>query len=156
MIEINNLTINPIDENFLKKVAKIVLKGEGKGESDLSIALIGPGKMRKLNKRYLGKNRVTDILAFGENSKWGPAEGWKGGGRVGVQIPNSKFRGIGEIVICLREVKKNAKRFGQSFEKELARVLIHGILHLLGYNHEKDEKEAKKMEEKEKYYLSRI
>jgi rRNA maturation RNase YbeY len=135
MIEINNLTTNPIDENFLKKVAKIILEWEGKGKSDLSIALIGPGKMRKLNKRYLGKNRVTDVLAFGENSK---------------------FRGIGEIVICLREVKKNAKRFGQSFEKELARVLIHGILHLLGYNHEKNEKEAEKMEEKEKYYLSLI
>jgi rRNA maturation RNase YbeY len=142
MIEINNLTTNPIDENFLKKVAKIVLEKEGKSRSDLSIVLIGPGKMRKLNKSYLGRNRVTDILAFGENSKF--------------QIPNSKFRGIGEIVICLREVKKNAKKFKSSFEKELARVLIHGILHLLGYNHEKNEKEAKKMEEKEKYYLSLI
>jgi len=137
MIEINNLTTNPIDENFLKKVAKIILEGEGKGKSDLSIALIGPGKMRKLNKRYLGKNRITDVLAFGESQKL-------------------EELGLGEIVICLREVKKNAKRFGQSFEKELARVLIHGILHLLGYNHEKNEKEAEKMEEKEKYYLSLI
>jgi probable rRNA maturation factor len=151
MIEINNLTTNPIDEDFLKKIAKFVLEGEpafakataGQGKRlDLSIALIGPGKMRKLNKRYLGKNRVTDILAFGENSKF--------------QIPNSKFRGIGEIVICLREVRKNAKKFKSSFEKELARVLIHGILHLLGYDHEKNEKEAEKMEEKEKYYLSLI
>ena len=142
MIEINNLTTNPIYEEFLKKIAKIVLEGEGKGKSDLSIALIGPGKMRGLNKRYLGKNRVTDVLAFGENSKF--------------QIPNSKFRGIGEIVICLREVKKNAKKFKLSFEKELARVLIHGILHLLGYDHEKDEKEAEKMREKENYYLSQV
>ena len=142
MIEINNLTSNPIDENFLKKVAKIVLEKEGKSRSDLSIALIGPGKMRKLNKSYLGRNRVTDILAFGENSKF--------------QIPNFKFRGIGEIVICLREVKKNAKKFKSSFEKDLARVLIHGILHLLGFDHEKNEKEAEKMEEKEKYYLSLI
>jgi rRNA maturation RNase YbeY len=144
MIEVNNLTTNPIDENFLKKAAKIVLEGEGKGKSDLSIALIGPGKMRGLNKKYLGKNRVTDILAFGESQK-------------------SKFKsqklgelGLGEIVICLREVKKNAKKFKLSFEKELARVLIHGILHLVGYDHEKNEKEAEKMEEKEKYYLKLI
>jgi rRNA maturation RNase YbeY len=142
MIEINNLTTNPVDENFLKKIAKIVLDGEGKGKSDLSVAIIGPGKMRGLNKRYLGRNRVTDVLAFGENSKF--------------QIPNSKSRGIGEIVICLSEVKKNAKKFKSSFEKELARVLIHGILHLLGYDHKKNEKEAEKMEEKEKYYLSLI
>jgi rRNA maturation RNase YbeY len=92
----------------------------------------------------LGRNRVTDVLAFGQNQK--------------SKIKNQKLEelGLGEIVTCLREVKKNAKRSGQSFEKELARVLIHGILHLLGYNHEKNEKEAEKMEEKEKYYLSLI
>jgi len=63
---------------------------------------------------------------------------------------------LGEIVICLREVKKNARRFNSTFKKELVRVLIHGILHLLGYDHEKLEKEAEKMEEKENYYLSQI
>ena len=143
MIEISNLTTNLVEEEFLKKIAKIVLEGEGKSKSDLSIALIGPGKMRKLNKRYLGKNRATDILAFGETS------------RYKVKDVRYKIRDLGEIVICLREVKKNAKKFKSSFEKELARVLIHGILHLVGYDHEKNEKEAQKMEEKEKYYLSK-
>ena len=141
MIEINNLTTNPIDEDFLEKIAKFVLEGEGKGESDLSIALIGPGKMRKLNKRYLGKNRATDVLAFGQTS------------RYKVKDVKYKTQDLGEIVICLREVRKNAKRFKSSFEKELTRVLILGILHLVGYDHEKNEKKAKKMEEKEKYYL---
>lgn len=130
MIEINNLTSNLIEEEFLKKVAKIVLEREKK-EGEISLALVGPGRMRKLNKKYRGKNRVTDVLAFPGN-------------------------GLGEIVICLREVKKNAKRFGSTFEKELAKVLIHGILHLLGYDHEKSEKEAKEMEEKENQYLKLI
>jgi len=143
MIEISNLTTNLVEEEFLKKIAKIVLEGEGKSKSDLSIALIGPGKMRKLNKRYLGKNRATDILAFGETS------------RYKVKDVRYKIRDLGEIVICLREVKKNAKKFKSSFEKELTKVLIHGILHLVGYDHEKNEKEAQKMEEKEKYYLSK-
>jgi len=120
MIEINNLTTVSIDEEFLKKVAEKVLEGE-KAKGELSIALVGQGRIRELNKKYRGKNRVTDVLAFPSN-------------------------GLGEIVICLREVKKNAKRFGSSFEKELATCLIHGILHLLGYDHEK-------MEEKQKYYL---
>ena len=138
MIEINNLTTSRVDEDFLKKTAKMVLEGEHppKGrvpeEANLSIALVGQGRMRELNKKYLGKNRATDVLAFGDND------------------------GLGEIVICLREVKKNARRFNSTFKKELVRVLIHGILHLLGYDHEKLEKEAEKMEEKENYYLSQI
>jgi len=130
MIEINNLTTNPIDEEFLKRVAKKVLEGENEKKDNLSIVLVGQGRMRELNKKYRKKNKVTDVLTFGD--------------------------GLNEIVICLREVKKNAKGFKSSFEKELARVLIHGILHLLGYNHERSEMRAKKMEEKQNYYLSRI
>jgi len=130
MIEVNNLTANPINEEFLKGVAKKVLERENEAENNLSIALVGQGRIRELNKKYRKKNKVTDVLTFGE--------------------------GLNEIVICLREVKKNAKGFKSTFKKELARVLIHGILHLLGYNHEKDTKEAEKMEEKQNYYLSRI
>ena len=130
MIEVNNLTANPINEEFLKAVAKKVLERENEAENNLSIALVGQGRIRELNKKYRKKNKVTDVLTFGE--------------------------GLNEIVICLREVKKNAKGFKSTFKKELARVLIHGILHLLGYNHEKDTKEAEKMEEKQNYYLSRI
>jgi len=133
MIEINNLTTVQVDEEFLKRVAKKVLEGENKEKADLSIALVGQGRMRTLNKKYLGKNRVTDVLAF-------PA----------------KELGLGETVICLREVKKNAKRFGERFEKELARVFIHGILHLLGYDHERNKAAARKMEEKQEYYLSQV
>jgi len=120
MIEVNNLTTSQVDEEFLKKVAEIVLGGEKKKNAELSIALIGQGRIRELNKRYKGKNRVTDVLAF----------------------PDKEI-GLGEVVICLREVKKNAKKFSSTFEKELAQVLIHGILHLLGYGHEKPSTRAK-------------
>ena len=130
MIEINNLTTNPVDEEFLKRIVKKVLEGENKEEAGLSIALVGQGRIRELNKKYRGKNRATDVLAF-------PGDG------------------LGEIVICLREVKKNAKRYRSNSEKELARVLIHGILHLLGYDHEKSEQAAEKMREKEGYYFVR-
>lgn len=145
MIEINNLTTNPIDEEFLKKVCQKVLKGEREENRDLSIALVGQGRIRELNKRYRGKNRVTDVLAFPESKVL--LEKF----RVG---PAQKIKGLGEIVICLREVKKNARGFSSSFEKETARVLIHGILHLLGYNHEKSEEAGKKMKKKEEHYLN--
>ncbi|PIQ06215.1 MAG: rRNA maturation RNase YbeY [Candidatus Nealsonbacteria bacterium CG18_big_fil_WC_8_21_14_2_50_37_10] len=141
MIEVNNLTTVVIDEDFLKKTAKIVTDGEKKKAIELSIALVRQGRIRELNKRYRGKNRVTDVLSF-------------------------SYDGSGDIVICLGEVKKNAKRFGTTFKKELAICLIHGILHLLGYDHEKEAKEveetkassspfaaARVMEEKQNYYL---
>ena len=137
MIEINNLTTNLVDEEFLKKIAKKVLEGEHPllkrvlGGAGLSIVLVGQGRIKELNKRYRGKNRVTDVLSF-------------------------RYGDSGEIVICLQEIKKNAKKFKSVFEKELAKVLIHGVLHLLGYDHEKGEKEARKMEEKQKYYLKKF
>ena len=131
MIEINNLTNTVVDEDFLKKTAKIVTDGEKKKAIELSIALVRQGRIRELNKRYRGKNRVTDVLSF-------------------------SYDGSGDIVICLGEVKKNARRFGTTFEKELSKVLIHGILHLLDYDHEKNEKEAEKMRKKEEYYLSQL
>lgn len=146
MIEINNLTTVSVDEEFLKKIIDKVLAGESE-KGDLSIVFVGPGRMKKINKSYLGRNRTTDVLSFPESKiklkqfKIGPLE---------------KSESLGEIVICLREVKKNAKRYKVDFKTELARILIHGLLHLLGYDHEKSEKEAQKMETKQNHYLSLI
>lgn len=123
MIEINNLTTVSVDKEFLKRVAKKVLKSENRKEIDLSIVFVGEARMRKLNKKYRGKNKVTDVLSFGQ--------------------------GLNEIVVCLREIKKNAKIYDSTFKKELARVLIHAILHLSGYNH-------KEMQDKEEYYAKAI
>jgi len=148
MIEINNLTAVSVNQSFLKKIAKAVLEKEKiKKEVELSIALVGPARIKQINKIYRRKNRITDVLSFPESKT--QLEKFK-------IEPLQKSQSLGEIVICLREVKKNAKRYKSDFETELARVLIHGTLHLLGYNHEKSEKEAKKMEEKQNYYLSQL
>lgn len=131
MIEINNLTtLSGVDKKFLKGVAKTVLKGENTKEAGLSVVLVSSGRIKKLNKKYRGKNKTTDVLAFGG--------------------------GLNEIVICPSEVKKNAKKYNIEFKKELARVLIHGILHLSGYEHEVSEKKAREMERKQEFYLSQI
>jgi len=142
MIEINNLTTSSVDKDFFKKTAQKVLKNESALPFTLSIVLVGSVRIKKLNKKYRKKNRVTDVLAFGQEQKF-PA------------LPKRELE-LGEIVICLQEVKKNAKRFNSTFKKELTRVLIHGILHLLGYDHEKSKREAKEMEGKEEYYLSKV
>jgi probable rRNA maturation factor len=126
MIEINNLTDRLIDKKSLKKAAQKILNKE-KRELDLSIVLVGPLRIKELNKRYRKKNKATDVLSF-------------------------LYDNSGEIIICPSEVKKNVKRLNSSFKKEMARVLIHGVLHLLGYDHQK----GKKMVKKEELYLSEI
>lgn len=145
MVEINNLTTVEVNEVLIKKTVEAVLNGEGADvNSNVSIAFVGPGRMRKLNKTYRKKNRVTDVLSFE-------------GSRVGFQKfkigPTQKMEGIGEIVVCLREVTKNTERENSNFETELKRVIVHGVLHLLGYDHECSEAEAEKMREKEEQYI---
>ena len=130
MIEVNNLTTSVVEEDFLKGVAKNVLKGENRETAEISIALFGEGRNKSLNKKHRKKNRVTDVLSFSNDQG-------------------------GEVAICLKQVRKNAKQFGVSFEKELAKVLIHGILHIFGFDHQKKE-EAGKMEKKEKEYLNKL
>ncbi len=148
MIEINNLTANSVDENSVKKIIEQVLQGEGiKDETELSIAFVGQGRIREVNKRYRGKNRATDVLSFPESKVL--MEKFKIG-------PTEKIPGLGEMIICLREVKKNANKIELAFEKELAKVVIHGVLHLLGYDHEKSEQEEIEMQKKENYYLSQV
>lgn len=147
IIEINNLTTNFVDERFLKEAAQKVLEEETKKRAELSIALVGQVRIKALNREYRGKNQVTDVLAFPESKVL--FEKFK-------VSPLQKTSALGEVIICLREVKKNARGYGLTFEKELTRVLIHGILHLLGENHEKSEKMAQKMEEKENHYLNLI
>ena len=131
MIEIHNVTQRSIDESFLKKVAERVLKEEKSKESGLSIAIVGSRRSRQLNLQYRGKDKPANVLSF----------------------PESEF-GLGEVVICPEQVKKDAKEYGMIFERALAWMLIHGILHLLDYDHEKSEPLAKRMEKRESDYLS--
>lgn len=145
MLKINNLTSNDLDQEFLKEVAQTVLEGENR-QGEISLALVGESRIRKLNKRYRGKNKVTDVLAFPEQEV--KIEKFKIG-------PKEETKGLGEVVICLKRVKKNARRNDTEVKKELTLVLIHGILHLLGYAHREDE-EAQQMEQKQQQYLDKI
>lgn len=125
MIEINNLTSFAVDKKFFIGVAKKVLKGENKGIENISIAFVDKKEIKKLNKKYRGKNEPTDVLSFNLNER----------------------NYLGEVVICPEIAKGNIR---------MAKVLIHGILHLLGYDHERTRKEKKLMEEKEEYYFNNL
>jgi rRNA maturation RNase YbeY len=132
MIEINNLTNFAVDKKVFSTVAKKVLLGENRGTETLSLAFIGKREMQKINKKYRGKNKPTDVLSFGN-------------------VPCSMFHvpseGLGEIIICPEVVKEK--------KEEMLEVFVHGILHLCEYDHEKSKKQAEEMEAREKTYLAK-
>lgn len=141
MIEIQNL--NPkfkrINKKFLIEIAELVLKKEKVKKSlELSIAIVDRESMKKLNNQYRKKNQSTDVLSFGSIE----------------DFYSEKEFAFPEIIICPEEVESNAEESGIAFKKELAKVLIHGILHLQGFDHEKGIEEEKKMFEKQDKYLS--
>jgi len=108
----------------IKLLGKL-LAGAGKllkisKESEITILLVGDGKIRKLNKEYRHKDKVTDVLSFSQQ------EG------LALQ-PASRSAYLGDIIISYPQVKRQAKKFGLSPQKELAFLIIHGLLHLLGY-----------------------
>jgi probable rRNA maturation factor len=99
--------------------------------AELSIMFVGDKKMSELNALYRGVDKSTDVLAFPQISeKWG-------------------VRILGDIVISVPRAESQAKMYGWGFHDEVSRLLIHGTLHLLGYDHEKTVYKAGKMRKKE-------
>jgi probable rRNA maturation factor len=140
MIEIQNLSpkFKRIDKKLLIEVAEFVLKKEKtRKDVEISVALIGSEEIHKLNKMYRKKDRPTDVLSFGS------IEGF---------YSKDDFI-LPEIIICPEEVAKGAEEDKIPFKKELIKVLIHGMLHLLGFDHEKDEEQKRQMFSKQDEYL---
>jgi probable rRNA maturation factor len=118
-----------------------VARKEKRTVGDIHYIFCSDAFLLKLNKDYLSHDTLTDIITFDYSE--GP--------------PSSKLRRVkkkisGEIYISIPRVKENAKKFGVSFEDELHRVMIHGVLHLCGYG-DKSAKAKKEMREKEEKYL---
>ena len=141
---LNNLTTDKkYNQNFFDKIldtALVVPRLEVQPPNvGVSVNLVGAGRMKALNKKYRDKNRVTDVLSFPLNKK---------------EDFSMKLKGdtieLGDIFICLPIAKKIAKKEKISIEKELARLTVHGFLHLLGYDHERrdDKGEMFKLENK--------
>jgi probable rRNA maturation factor len=124
-----------------------VLKGELREVfenrcAEISIVLVGAQKIRRINKEYRKIDSATDVLSFG-NDNMAAGKG---------ALPQI----LGELVICPQVVKSDARQAGTAAKREMAWVVIHGILHLLGYDHETGETGAKAMREKEEFYLSKL
>ncbi|MGI6341197.1 MAG: rRNA maturation RNase YbeY [Minisyncoccales bacterium] len=124
MIEVNNLTLKKIDLNRVRSIILETLRLEKRvDDKEVSVAIVNSYEIEKINSKYRNINQPTDVLSF------------EGGDDI-----------LGEIIICPDEVQKN----GENFDDELKRVLIHGTLHLLNYDHEKDQ--GTMIEKQEKYF----
>ena len=110
MIEINNKTRSKININLIKNVTEKFLDYY-KINKDVSIAFVGDIVIRKLNKNYRGKDKITDILSF-----------------------DGEAEDLGEIVIDYAQIKRQSQKYSKSVQDELIFILVHGLLHLIGYD----------------------
>jgi probable rRNA maturation factor len=149
---------HPVDTIRWIKLAEAVLAEEGiRGETEVSILFVDENAIADLNNRFLGKDGPTDVLAFPIDEE--PVEGGRspdsGGTGPGYNpSPEEAPTLLGDVVICPAVADRNAPEHAGTYEDELALLLVHGLLHLLGMDHE-DSDEAEVMEAKERDLLAR-
>jgi probable rRNA maturation factor len=127
IIEISNLTKSECDESRLESVASFAMESLGlHRESELSISLVDEDEMSALHVRWMDEPGATDVLSF-------PMDEMK---------PHSAAQGpgmVGDIVLCPDFAVQQAKDAGHSLQEELELLTVHGVLHLLGYDHRESE-----------------
>lgn len=135
-LQVNNTTQSPVGDEFFQKVAEKALAAAGfdflknNKEIFLSLALVPPAEIRRLNKEYRKYDSVTDVLSFCE---------YKNARDLKKAVDNATDVGVflGELVLCYTDIKKYARKNKIGLQKELANVVSHGVLHLLGMKHGK-------------------
>ena len=116
-VEVENRSGMPVDESGAVELARLVLSSEGLGDGELGIAFVGSDEIRALKAEHLGLDEATDVLSF-------PIDGREA-------LPAGVPRALGDVVLCPQIV-------GAAWREPL----VHGLLHLLGYDHG-DEMEAR-------------
>lgn len=117
----------------LKKTAERILDLLNQNRAELSLALVGNREIRELNARYRNRDEPTDVLSFPSGERL-----------------LREMEILGDVVISVEQAEIQARKRGKTLEEEVESLLIHGILHLLGYDHERSKKEAKIMQGMEK------
>jgi len=139
MVVIQNIINDAtVDEEELKLTCQQFLQEFDVGDSEFVVRLVSPVEIQVLNKEYRSKNQVTNVLSFSSDI---PLE-------IGESI-------LGDVVICVDVVREEAVLGSKSFSDHLSHMAIHGILHLLGYDHA-DLPSANKMEGIEIEFLKKI
>ena len=116
----NDVRRSGIDRRALLSTARRLLIALGERDSAVSLSLVGDDAIRSMNQEYRGKNMPTDVLSFSLD----------GGADASVE------RLLGDVVISVDTARRQAEAYGASLQREVYRLLIHGLLHLKGHDHE--------------------
>jgi probable rRNA maturation factor len=130
MIAITNQTDRKIDLRLLEKITAAALEELEIKEAELGIVLIDPKKMASMNEKFLGHEGPTDVITFDYSEK-----------------PRQLH---GEVFVCAEVAEKQAREFGTSWQLEVVRYVVHGILHLMGHDDLSAEPRKKMKREEER------
>lgn len=128
-------------EGFVRRAAEAAMLDNDAPPSEISVVLSDDEHLRELNKHHRGMDKPTNVLSF-------PAARTK--------TPAGAPRMLGDIVIAFETVEREAAEESKPFENHLSHLVVHGVLHLLGYDHEGDEEEAELMETRERQILAKL
>jgi len=128
-----------ITKKQLKDILDNMLEYLGINNVEIGLTLTDNDTIKQLNRDWRGKDKPTDVLSF-------PAG----------EIPGYEYKVLGDIVISIPYTKNQADKLGVSFYEELVRLIAHGLLHLLGYDHENSEEEARIMFDKQEKLIKHI
>ncbi|MCX7739028.1 MAG: rRNA maturation RNase YbeY [Hydrogenothermaceae bacterium] len=117
-----------IKKDFLKRIIQEILQELALSNVEISITITDNKRIRDINREWRGKDKPTDVLSF-------PME----------ETIGYRYRLLGDVIISAPFAKEQAQSTEYAYKEEVLRLLIHGILHLLGYDHEKSEEDEKEM-----------
>ncbi len=135
-----------VEENLLEDIlraADVVGEIYGVENSELSLTLTDDEHIHALNKKFRGIDRATDVLSFAFRESDEP------------EIIGTDFEILGDVIISLERAKVQAEEFGHSFKREVIFLEVHGLLHLLGYDH-MEESERQEMETEQKFIMEKL
>lgn len=139
----DNLILTPAVFKLLERVGERILNQEGASDAELSVLLVNNAEIRRLNKRWRGIDAPTDVLAFSQRE-----------GDTPLCLP-AEIDLLGDVVISVEQATQQAKERGKCVNEELAWLLIHGTLHLLGYDH-LTESQKKRMQTRQREILAEL
>ena len=134
-----------VDKKWLRRLVKETIAAHGvEGEVELSLLVTDDATVHELNKKYRGVDRTTDVLSFAlEADKRSDAS-------AGFIMPPGEVVQLGEVIVSYPKAAEQAAERNLAVEDELALLVVHGVLHLLGYDHDKParEREMKSLEQR--------
>ena len=137
----NQQNLYPISLDRIRETARSLLKDLGKTEAELSLLITDDEQIAEINKAYLDRSGPTNVIAFPMG---------------GSGFPGLPGELLGDVVISVETAEREAWDAGYEMEERFTELLIHGILHLLGYDHETNEQDAKQMSEKSEELLAQL